>query len=77
MLQHEGSIEHGRGLERLDTSPICEVDQGSKSVQKLNTVLRIGTCTWKFQELCSDKRAFEIGEVLSKDHTDIIGGPEI
>ena len=31
VLQHEDSIEHGRALDRLDTSPNCEVGQSSMS----------------------------------------------
>ena len=36
--------------------------------------LRIGT--WNFQGLCSDRKALEIGEVLSKNRIDIVGGQE-
>ena len=36
--------------------------------------LRIGT--WNFQGLCSDRKALEVGEVLSKNHIDILGGQE-
>ena len=71
MLQHEGSIEHGRALERMDTRSICEVGQVPKIKHR---GLRI--CTWNFQRLCSDRKALGIGEVLSKNHTDIIGSQE-
>ena len=32
--------------------------------------------TWNFQHLCNDRKAIEIGEVLSKNHTDIASGQE-
>ena len=32
--------------------------------------------TWNFQVLCSDKKALEIGEGLSKNRIDIVGGQE-
>ena len=75
MLQHEGSIEHGSDLERLDPIPTCEVGQSSNSLPKTNhRGLRIGT--WNFQGLCSGRKALEIGEVLYKNHIDNIGGQE-
>ena len=75
VLQDEDSFEHGRALERLGKSPICDVSQASKSVPKIkHRGLRIGT--WNFQGLCSDRKALEIGEILSKNHIDIIGGQE-
>ena len=75
LLQHESSIEHGRARERLNTGPICEVSESKKSVTQMKRRgLRIGT--WNFQGLCSDRKALEIGEVLSKNHIDIIGGQE-
>ena len=75
VLKEENSLEHGRALGRLGNSPICEVSQISKSVPKIkHRGSRIGT--WNFQGLCSDRKALEIGEVLSKNHIDIIGGQE-
>ena len=72
MLQDEDSLEYVTAPERLGKSPICEVSQMSKSVPKIKQRgLRIGT--WNFQVLCSDRKALEIGEVLSKNHIDIIG----
>ena len=69
LLKNEDSFEHDRALK------ICEVSQISKSVPKIeHRGLRTGT--WNFQGLCSDKNALEIGEVLSKNHIDIIGGQE-
>ena len=77
MLQDENSLEYMyvRAPETLGKSPIWEVSQISKSVPKIkHRGLRIGT--WNFQGLCSDRKALEIGEVLSKNHIDIIGGQE-
>ena len=75
VLQHRSSIQHGRALKRLDTNPLCEVSQSSKSVSKIkHRCLRIGA--WNFRGLCSDRKALEIGEVLSKSHIGIIGGQE-
>ena len=75
VLQDEDSSEYVRAPDRLGKSPICEVSQISKSVPKIkHRGLRIGT--WNFQGLCSDRKALEIGEVLSKNHIDIIGGQE-
>ena len=75
LLQDEDSLEHGRATERLGKSPIGEVSQISKSVPKIkHWDLRIGT--WNFQGLCTDRKALEIGKVLSKNHIDIIGGQE-
>ena len=75
VLQHESSIEHRRALEKLGTSPICEVSQSNKSVPKIkHRGLRIGT--WNFQRLCSGRKALEIGEALSKNHVDITGDQE-
>ena len=65
VLQEEDSLEYVRAPERLGKSPICEVSQISKFVTKIkHRGLRIGT--WNFQGLCSDRKALEIGEVLSK-----------
>ena len=65
------STEHGRPLERQGTSPICKVGQSSKSVPKIkHKALKIGTRN--FQGVCSDRKALEIGEVLSKNHINII-----
>ena len=75
VLQHDSSIEHGRALERLDPSPICEVSESSKCMTKMkHRGLRIGT--WNFQGLCSGRKALEIGEVLAKNRIDIVGGQE-
>ena len=37
-------------------------------------IARVGT--WNFQALCSDSKALEIGEILTKNHIDIIGDQE-
>ena len=75
VLQDEDSLQCVRAPEILGKSPICEVSQISESVTKIkHRGLRIGT--WNFQGLCSDRKALEIGEVLSKNHIDVIGGQE-
>ena len=75
VLQHKDSTEHGRAIESVVTSPICGVGQSRKPAPKIkHRRVRIGL--WNFQGLCSDKKALEISEVLSKNRIDIIGCQE-
>ena len=56
-------------------TPVDDVSQRRKLVAKIKHMgLRIGA--WNFQGLCSDRKAFQIGEVLSTNGMDIIGGQE-
>ena len=73
ILQHESSNVYDKAL--ASVSPACDVAQGNNKVLSIKQRgLRIGT--WNFQGLCSDRKALEIGEVLSKNHIDIVGGQE-
>ena len=66
---------HGRALERVGMSSICDVGQSRKAIPKIDhRALRIGTRN--FQGICSDRKAIETGEVLPKNHVDIIGDQE-
>ena len=74
-MPHEDSAEHDRAPERVGTNPICDVGQRRKAIPKIDhRGLRIGA--WNFQGLCSNRKALEKGEVLAKNHIDIIGGQE-
>ena len=80
MLQHEDGTEHGRAFERASMTLICDVHvhvgQSRKPGAKIkHRGLRFGT--WNFQGLCSDRKALEIGEVLSKNKSDSIVGEEL
>ena len=57
-------------------SAISEVSEISKPVPKSKHMQRLWIGTWNFQGLCSERKALERGEVLSKNHIDIIGGQE-
>ena len=56
-------------------NPACDVAlENNKVLNIKQRGLRIGT--WNFQGFCSDRKALQIGEVLSKNHIDILGGQE-
>ena len=56
-------------------TPVVDVSQRRKPVAKIKHVgLRIGT--WNFQGLCSVRKASQIGEILSTNGMDILGGQE-
>ena len=76
MLQHEGKECNGH-FECVSVNPRYELNKVNKRVLGIKQRgLRIVTCTWNFQGLCSVRKALEVGEVLSKNHIDIIGGQE-
>ena len=73
MLQHESSNEYDKALVRV--SPAFDVGQGNNNVLNVKQRgLKIGT--WNYQGLCSYRKALQIGEVLSKNRTDIVRGQE-
>ena len=73
ILQHESSDVYDKDLATV--SPACEVAEGNNKVLNIKQRgLTIGS--QNFQGLCSGRKALEIGEVLSKNHINIVGGQE-
>ena len=71
MIQHESSNVYDKAL--VTVSPTCGVAQGNNNALKIKQrSSRIGT--WNFQGLCCDRKALEIGEVVYKNHIDIVTG---
>ena len=75
VLQDEDCLQYVGAPEILGGSPICEVGQISESVTGVKR-RGLGIGAWNFQGLCSDRKALEIGEVLSQNYIDIISSEE-
>ena len=74
-LQCGSNNESDDAFESVGVNLTGDVTQGKNKVSKIKQRgLRIGT--WNFQGLCNERKALEIGEVLSKNYIDIVGGQE-
>ena len=61
-----------KAFDTIDVTPTYSMMPCDKNVANIRQrELRIGT--WNFQALCNDGKALELGEILHKNHIDIIG----